>query len=300
MPVEAPVSPKTFASEFPTWCPGCGDFGVLSSLQKAAAQLGLHPEQITIVSGIGCSGKINSYFHSYGLHTLHGRSLPVAQGVKLANPQLTVIAAGGDGDGYGIGAGHFMHAVRRNVDITYIVMDNQVYGLTKGQTSPTSPHGFLSTTTPSGSADNPVHPLRVALANGCTWIGQGFSGDPKQLTSLLLQAIQHRGFSLLNVFSPCVTYRPTILEDGNKVGVYEWFKKHLRSLDNDADYDRHDRAAAFSRLMASDDLVTGVIFEDLHQPSYDTYLPGYTDQPLANLAERLDEATFEATTAQFQ
>lgn len=300
MPVEAPVSPKSFGSEWPTWCPGCGDFGVLRALQNAASQLGLRPEQIAVISGIGCSGKINSYFNSYGLHTLHGRSLPVAQGVKLANPQLTVIAAGGDGDGYGIGAGHFMHAVRRNVDITYIVMDNQVYGLTKGQTSPTSPHGFQSTTTPNGSADNPVHPLRVALANGCTWIGQGFSGDPKQLVGLLVKAISHRGFSLLNVFSPCVTYRPTILEDGAKVGVYEWFKKHLHSLDADEGYDHHDRGAAFNKLLASDDLLTGVIYEDLALQAYDTFLPGYTSKPLAELAGYLDEETFAATAAQFQ
>lgn len=293
------VSPKTFVSEFPTWCPGCGDFGVLRALQNAAARLGLQPHDICIVSGIGCSGKINSYFNSYGLHTLHGRSLPVAQGVKLANPNLTVIASGGDGDGYGIGAGHFMHAVRRNVDMTYIVMDNQVYGLTKGQTSPTSPTGFQSHTTPHGSAEGPVRPLRVALANGCSFVAQGFSADLKQLVDLIIKAIEHKGFSLLNVQSPCVTWRETIVEDGQKVGVFEWWKKHLHNLDADPGYDRHDRAAAFGKLIEHDDIVTGVIYEE-DRPSYREYLKGYTDRPMTELATPLDHATLDGLAEQFK
>lgn len=294
------VSPKTFTSEFPTWCPSCGDFGVLRGLQNAAAQLGLQPHEIVIVSGIGCSGKINSYFNCYGLHTLHGRSLPVAQGVKLANPRLTVIASGGDGDGYGIGAGHFMHAVRRNVDITYIVMDNQVYGLTKGQTSPTSPHGFTSTTTPNGSAENPVRPLRVALANGVSWLAQGFSGDLKQLTALMVKAIQHRGFSVLNVISPCVTYRKMIEdENGEKIGVYEWFRKHLHNLESDPDHNPMDRGTAFKKLIEHDDLVTGLIFEE-DRPPYDAFLPGYRDAPMAELVQPLEEQHLEKVAAQFR
>jgi len=273
---------------------------VLRALQNAAAQLGLQPHEIVIVSGIGCSGKINSYFNCYGLHTLHGRALPVAQGVKLANPRLTVIASGGDGDGYGIGAGHFMHAVRRNVDITYIVMDNQVYGLTKGQTSPTSPHGFTSTTTPHGAAEYPVRPLRVALANGVTWLAQGFSGDIKQLTALMVKAIRHHGFSLLNVISPCVTYRKTIVDaDGQRVGVYEWFRQHLHNLEADPDYDPRDRAHAFEALLRWEDLVTGVIYEE-ERPAYDGYLPGYTQQPLADLVRPLEESELEQIAAQFR
>lgn len=295
----APVSPKSFVSEFPTWCPGCGDFGVLRALQNASARLGLQPHDICVVSGIGCSGKLNSYFNSYGLHTLHGRSLPVAQGAKLANPNLTVIATGGDGDGYGIGAGHFMHAVRRNVDMTYIVMDNQVYGLTKGQTSPTSPTGFVSYTTPNGSAEGPVRPLRVALANGCSFVAQGFSADLRQLVDLIVKAIQHRGFSLLNVQSPCVTWRETIVEDGQKVGVYEWWKQHLHNLDTDEGYDRHDRGAAFAKLLQHDDIVTGVIYED-DRPSYREYLKGYTDRPMTELATPMDAATLDGFAEQFR
>jgi len=294
------VSPKTFVSEFPTWCPGCGDFAVLRALQNAAAELGLQPHEICVVSGIGCSGKINSYFNSYGLHTLHGRSIPVAQGVKLANPNLTVIAAGGDGDGYGIGAGHFLHAVRRNVDMTYIVMDNQVYGLTKGQTSPTSPAGYESVTTPNGSIEEASRPLRIALANGCSWIAQGFSGDLKQLKNLIIQAIQHKGFSLLNVQSPCVTWRPTIVEDGQKVGVYEWWKKHLHNLDEDPDHKADDRAAAFGKLLQYDDIVTGVVYAD-GRAEYQKSLKGYTDRPLGDLGESpLDEAAFDKLVAQFR
>ncbi len=293
-----PVSPKSFVSEFPTWCPGCGDFAVLRALQNAAARLNLQPHEIALVSGIGCSGKINSYFHSYGLHTLHGRSLPVAQGVKLANPQLTVIASGGDGDGYGIGAGHFMHAVRRNVDVTYIVMDNQVYGLTKGQTSPTSPTGFLSTTSPNGSAEAPIRPLRVALANGCSWLAQGFSGNPKQLGELIVAAIQHKGFSVLNVISPCVTWRETILEDGQKVPVYEWYKKHLHNLDEDPAHDPRNRVGAFQSLIDRDDLVTGLLFTE-DRASYRDYLPGYTEKPMAEMATILDTASLEELAAKF-
>jgi len=293
------VSPKTFVSEWPTWCPGCGDFGLMNALMRAAAKLGLQPHEICIVSGIGCSGKLNSYFNSYGLHTLHGRSLPVAQGVKLANPSLTVIAAGGDGDGYGIGAGHFMHAVRRNVDMTYIVMDNQVYGLTKGQTSPTSPTGFVSLTTPGGSAEGPVRPLRVALANGCSWIAQGFSGDLKQLVDLIIKAIQHRGFSLLNVQSPCVTWRETIVEDGQKVGIYEWWKKHLHNLDEEAGYDPTSRTMAFDRLLQHEDIVSGLIYAE-ERPSYREYLKGYTDQPMSEMAQVLDTSALEKIAAQFR
>jgi 2-oxoglutarate ferredoxin oxidoreductase subunit beta len=293
------VSPKSFVSEWPTWCPGCGDFGVMNALMRAAARLGLQPHQICVVSGIGCSGKLNSYFNSYGLHTLHGRSLPVAQGVKLANPELTVFAVGGDGDGYGIGAGHFMHAVRRNVDLTYIVMDNQVYGLTKGQTSPTSPAGFVTPTTPGGAAENPVRPLRVALANGCTWIGQGFSGDIKHLVELIVAAVEHRGFSLLNVQSPCVTWRPTILEDGQKVDVYEWWKKHLHNLDEDAGHDRTDRAAAFRALLEHDDIVTGVVYAE-EGGSYREHLKGYTDRPMAELVRPLPPAALDELAAQFR
>lgn len=195
----------------PNWCPGCGDFAVQAAIQRALGNMDMEPEQVAIVSGIGCSGRISGYVNAYGFHGVHGRSLPVAQGLKLANRNLTVIAAGGDGDGFGIGLGHFMHAVRRNMDITYIVMDNQIYGLTKGQHSPTSAFGFKAKTTPAGNIENAINPLQIALSAGITYLGQGFSHDVNELTELIEGGIKHRGFSLINVFSPCVTDRKSVV-----------------------------------------------------------------------------------------
>lgn len=254
------------------WCPGCGDFGVLAAMQQAAAQLNLDPENVVLVAGIGCSGKIGDYFNSYSIHAVHGRTMPVAAGIKLANRNLTVIAAGGDGDGYGIGLGHFVHAARRNMDITYIVMDNHIYGLTKGQFSPTSKLGFETISSPSGSVERPIQPLQTALTAGATFIGQAFSGDPRQMTEIMKAAITHRGFALVNCGSPCVTY--------NKVNTYEWFGERLVSVDDDPDYDRHDIDAARRKLVETDELVTGIIYQNLDTPSYDQQLPGYREEPL--------------------
>jgi 2-oxoglutarate ferredoxin oxidoreductase subunit beta len=287
------VSPKEFVSpERSTWCPGCGDYGVLQALQRAAAQLGLRPHEIVVASGIGCSGKISSYFNSYGFHALHGRSVPIATGVKLANPNLTVIASGGDGDGYGIGANHFLHAVRRNIDITYLVMDNQVYGLTKGQTAPTSAHGFKSTTTPFGAPDNPVHPLRLALAQGCGFVAQGFSAEKAQLTDLIVKAIRHRGFSLVNVISPCVTF--------NKVNTYDWYRERLYNLDAEEGYDPHDRARAFATVVEHEDLVRGLIFVDDGAPAYEDFLKGYTDRPMHELARTVPPELLDELAAEYR
>ncbi|MDU2243533.1 MAG: 2-oxoacid:ferredoxin oxidoreductase subunit beta, partial [Paenibacillus sp.] len=169
----------------PNWCPGCGDFSIQAAIQRAAANVGLEPEQLAVISGIGCSGRISGYINAYGLHGIHGRALPIAQGVKLANRDLTVIASGGDGDGFAIGMGHTVHAIRRNINITYIVMDNQIYGLTKGQTSPRSGEGFKTKSTPEGSVESTLSPLEIALASGATFVAQSFSSDLKQLTSLI-------------------------------------------------------------------------------------------------------------------
>ena len=286
------VSPKSFVSEErPTWCPGCGDYGVLQALQRAAAQLGLQPHEIAVVSGIGCSGKISSYFNAYGLHVLHGRSLPCAIGVKMANPNLTVIAAGGDGDGYGIGGNYFLNAIRRNINITYIVMDNQVYGLTKGQTSPTSAHGFKSTTSPAGSAENPMHPLRLALANGAGFIAQGFSADRAQLVDLMVKAIQHKGFSVVNTISPCVTF--------NKVNTYDWYRERLHNLDEDSSHDPSDRASAFAKVMEHGDLVRGLIYAE-EGPSYDEFVPGYTTSAMADLVKPADRKLIDKLMAEYR
>jgi 2-oxoglutarate ferredoxin oxidoreductase subunit beta len=210
----------------PTWCPACGDFSVLKCMQRALFSLQISPENTVLVSGIGCSGKIGHYYGGYSIHGTHGRSLPIAQGVKAARPELTVIAAGGDGDGYGIGVGHLVHAARRNLNITYIVMDNGVYGNTKGQTSPTSRVGYQSSTTPSGNPDIPVNPLLLAWASGASFIAQGFSGDAKHLENLIIEGVKHNGFSLINVFSPCVVF--------NKSQGYDFYRENISYEENPA------------------------------------------------------------------
>jgi len=194
----------------PDWCPGCGDFGVLNALQRACAELQISPHDILTVSGIGCSSNFPGYFNAYGMHTLHGRSLAVATGAKMANHELTVVVTGGDGDGYGIGGNHFTHTARRNVDLTYLVMNNQVYGLTTGQVSPTSRVGMKTKSTPFGSIETPLNPITSAIMNGATFVARGYSGDPRHLANLIKQAIQHKGFSLIDIFSPCVTFNTTM------------------------------------------------------------------------------------------
>jgi len=250
--VSAVLTPKDFATATPSWwCPGCGDFGVLAALKSALADLGKNPKDVAFVSGIGCSGKISGYIHSYAFHGVHGRALPVATAVKLANRDLTVIAAGGDGDGYAIGAGHFIHAVRRNPDVTYIVMDNQTYGLTKGQSSPTSQTGYVTGTSPNGHPEAPINGLAVALSAGATFLARGFSAHPKQLVELLKTAIAHKGFSVVEVESPCVTY--------NKINTYAWFKENVFYLDDS--HDASDKVAAFKMMMHEEKMPLGVFYK---------------------------------------
>jgi len=191
----------------PVWCPGCGDFGVVASVYQALAKLNLDPDNTVLVSGIGCSSRLPGYINTYGFNTIHGRALPVATGVKLANPALTVIVAGGDGDGFAIGTSHFVHTARRNVDLTYVMMDNGIYGLTKGQVSPTSPHDLVTKTSAYGNIEAPMNPVLMALSCGATFIARAFSGDPKNSQEIIAAAIQHKGFSFVHMVSPCVTYR---------------------------------------------------------------------------------------------
>lgn len=275
----------------PNWCPGCGDFSVQASIQRALASMGKEPHEVAIISGIGCSGRISGYVNTYGFHGVHGRALPTAQGVKLANRNLTVIASGGDGDGFGIGLNHFMHAVRRNMDITYIVMDNQIYGLTKGQHSPTSAHGFKAKTTPSGNIENALVPTQIALGAGIGFLGQGFSSDVNQLVSLIQQAIEYKGFALVNVFSPCVTY--------NKVNTYDWYREHVFNLDNLPDYDPTDRAVAMRTVIEHNGLCTGLIYKDADKVAYEDQIPGYTSTPLSDAQLQLDKSVFEEAIKEF-
>lgn len=275
----------------PNWCPGCGDFSVQASIQRAAANVGLEPDNLAVVSGIGCSGRISGYINSYGLHGIHGRSLPIAQGVKMANRDLTVIASGGDGDGFAIGLGHTIHAIRRNIDITYIVMDNQIYGLTKGQTSPRSDVGFKTKSTPQGSVESALSVMEMALTAGGTFVAQSFSSDLKELTSLIEQGINHKGFSLINVFSPCVTY--------NKVNTYDWFKENLVKLSDVEGYDPSNKEMAMQTLMQNKGLVTGLIYQNKEQKSYQELISGYSEDPLVESDLQLEKDQFEKLVAEF-
>jgi len=186
----------------PTWCPGCGDFGVIAAIEMAVKRLKIPSHNLVIISGIGCSSNLPHFLSSYGFHGIHGRVLPVAEGIRWANHGLTVIGTGGDGDGFGIGAGHFVHAMRRNVDLTYLTMDNQIYGLTTGQASPTSTLGQKTKSTPNGVIENPIDPIALALASGATYVARGFSGDVKHLADLVANGVQHHGFAFVDVFSP--------------------------------------------------------------------------------------------------
>ncbi len=209
MTEQTPHKPAEYKSGVhPVWCPGCGDYGVLAAITRALAPMGLPREKVAVVSGIGCSGRIPAYLATYGFHGLHGRALPVATGLKLARPELTVIAAGGDGDIYSIGSAHFVHACRRNPDITLIVMDNRVYGMTKGQPSPTSEPDFATPLQPEGPDMPPVNGPLLALASGASFVARGFSGHPDELADIIRAAIAHPGFALVEVLSPCPTFRP--------------------------------------------------------------------------------------------
>ena len=261
----AELKPKDYKGKVdPDWCLGCGDFGVLNSLQKACAELRRLPHEILTVSGIGCSSNFPGFFHAYGMHTLHGRALAVATGAKMANHELTVIVTGGDGDGYGIGGNHFMHTARRNVDLTYLVMNNQIYGLTTGQVSPTSCVGMKTKSTPFGSVESSVNPITSAIMNGATFVARGFSGDPKHLVALMKKGIQHKGFALIDVFSPCVTF--------NHDNDYNFFRPRIKRLEDEG-HDASDWKAACEKAMLwGERIYTGLFFQR-QAPSLDQLEP---------------------------
>ncbi len=256
----------------PTWCPGCGDFGVVAAVEMAVKRLGIPSHNVVIVSGIGCSSNLPHFLSSYGFHGIHGRGLPVAEGVRWANHGLTVIGTGGDGDGFGIGAGHFVHAMRRNVDLTYITMDNQVYGLTTGQASPTSTMGQKTKSTPNGVIENPIDPIALALASGATYVARGFSGDVKQLADLVANGIQHKGFALVDVFSPCVTY--------NKINTFDFFRQRVYKLES-AGHNPSDIVAAWQRALEWGDKIPIGLFYATDRPTYEDLEEVLSAGPLA-------------------
>ena len=237
----------------PIWCPGCGHHGVLTSLLQAFAYLDLDPEQVVLVSGIGCSSRIPAYLNTYGFHGVHGRALPLASGLKLARPDLTVLVASGDGDGLSIGGNHFIHACRRNVDLTFVIMDNEVYGMTKGQPSPTTPPDWDSRIAPGGSGISPFSPLALALAAAANFIARAFAGDPNETTRILVEAIRHPGFSFVQVLSPCVTFRPE---------ERAWKQQYHHAEEDPTD----DRGEAGQRILGDDRVTTGVLYVGRREP----------------------------------
>jgi 2-oxoglutarate ferredoxin oxidoreductase subunit beta len=250
---------KDFKPEVaPDWCAGCGDFGVLNALFQACAEIDLPPRDLLVVSGIGCSSNLPGFIRAYGVHSLHGRALPFATGAKLANHAMTVIATGGDGDGYGIGLNHFIQAMRRNINVTYIVMNNEIYGLTTGQVSPTSEMGMKTKTTPHGNLEGMLNPMALALASGCGYIARGFSGQPKHLMKLYVDGIRYPGFALIDVFSPCVTF--------NKVQTYDWFRKRVYKLE-ETDHDPASFHGAMDKALEwGEKIPIGLLYRNPNPP----------------------------------
>ena len=267
---QPPAGPRVTVKDFkgkadPDWCPGCGDFGVLTALKQALVELNLHPHKVMTISGIGCSSNLPGYVSTYGMHTLHGRALAVATGAQLANHDLKIIVTGGDGDGYGIGGNHFVHSMRRNVDLTYIVMNNQIYGLTTGQISPTSTKGMKTKSTPVGSVENPIFPVSLAIAAGATYVARGYTGQVKHLVDLIKGGIQHKGFALIDAFSPCVTF--------NLDNTHEFFKHRTKKLE-DMGHDPTDFAAAIQKSYEwGDEIPIGLFWKREDLPSLDQLEP---------------------------
>jgi 2-oxoglutarate ferredoxin oxidoreductase subunit beta len=258
---------KDYKSDLkPIWCPGCGDFGVVQAIYRALANIGRPPHEIAFVSGIGCSSRIPGYTTAYGFNSVHGRALPIAQGIKLANPDLLVLVAGGDGDGFSIGGGHVAHAIRRNLDLTYIIMDNQIYGLTKGQLSPTSPKGLRTASSAYGSMEDPVNPLLYVLGYGCRFVAQGTPADMAGLARVVEEGIRFPGFAFINVQSPCVTYGEPDQQLKNQ-------KQRLEPLDS-LGHDPTDRLKAMALAQEyGTRLYTGVFYRDPNpDPTYEAFV----------------------------
>lgn len=282
------ASPRDYKNTIvPNWCPGCGDYGIQNAISAVCAKKGWANEDITLISGIGCSSRIGGYQYCYGAHTTHGRALPFAQGIKCANKDQHMIVCSGDGDSYAIGLGHAMHAIKRNMDITYLVFDNQVYGLTKGQTSPASDKGFVTKTTPDGNPLTPLDAPAMALAAGATFVAQAYAIDSKTMINVIERAVDHKGFSYVNIFTPCVTF--------NHLNTVQWYNEHLVKMEDVApDHDPSSKAAAYRLLGETNSLVTGVIYEGKDSvafgdivPSKDVRLIDHVEKPSAELFEDL-------------
>jgi len=258
-----------------TWCPGCGNFGVLSAFKGALIELGLEKEQVVVVSGIGCHGKISDYVNVNTFHGIHGRVLPLATGIKLANPNLSVFGFSGDADCYDEGWDHFCHAVRRNIGVTLIVHDNMILGLTTGQTTATSQTGFKTKSTPFGSMVPPLNPIAHALVSNGSFVARGFAGDPKHLQSLIVQAARHRGFNYIDVFQPCVTF--------NYLNTFDWFRQRVYKLE-EVGHNVSDRQKALEKSFEwGDRIPIGIFYKD-ERPTFRDNLPQVKEMPLTKLS----------------
>lgn len=265
--------PDLYSLHAPTWCPGCGLYGILEALKRASSSLRLDPAQMVIITGIGCHGRFPNYFRSYGFHGLHGRVMPVATGIKLVNPSLKVIGISGDGDAYSIGLNHLLHAARRNIGLLAIVVNNRVFALTQGQASPTSPRGFVSISTPFGTVEPPLDGLQLALSAGATFVARGFSGEVKHLAEIMRRGLEHRGFAIIDILSPCVTH--------NKVNSYDWYKKHIEllPLTNDLPGDKNQ---AWQWLAEPERFVLGILYAEERASFEELVLPD-SKSPIAHL-----------------
>jgi 2-oxoglutarate ferredoxin oxidoreductase subunit beta len=278
------LSIKTFDTPATnTWCPGCGNFSILMTIKQALAELKIPREDVVAVSGIGCHGKFTDYINVNGIHTIHGRVLPVATGIKIANNELTVLGFAGDGDAFNIGIGHFPHAARRNVNMTYVIHDNLIYGLTTGQTSPTSKQGFVTKTSPRGEWSIAINPLTQALTSHVSFIARTFAGEPKQMKDILVEAIRHDGFALVDVLQPCVSF--------NRVNTYEFYKKRVYKLE-DENHDTSNWKAAYVKAEEWGEKIPIGLFYKEDRPTYENSFPALkkgplVDQPLERDLEKL-------------
>ena len=278
---------EDYKGQIPAWCPGCGNFGILKSFKDAMVELGIEPYQFTIVSGIGQASKFPHYLKCNTFNGLHGRTLPVATGIKLANHEMLVIAVAGDGDCYGEGGNHLIHAIRRNINLKLFVHDNQIYGLTKGQPSPTSMEGMVTKNQPFGVFSEQLNPLALAIALDCSFVARGFTGDQGYLKELMKDAILHKGFSLIDILQPCVTF--------NKINTYEWYRQRVYRIE--PGYDPEDRIKAFQKALEwGERIPLGIIYRN-HRPVLEERIPVLKDMPLVR--QSLDLSKIEKTIKEF-
>ncbi len=273
---------QDFSGYTPTWCPGCGDWGIGIAIKSAFTQLGLDPSSVIVVFGIGCSGNMNDFLNAYAIHALHGRGLPNAIGAKIANHKMPVVAIVGDGDCYGEGGNHFLHACRGNHDITVIVHDNGVYGLTTGQVAPTAQKGFKSKSTPSGIIEVPVNPLSLAITSGATFVSQTFAGEVTHVIEMIKEGIKHKGLSLVNVLQPCVTF--------NKINTYQYYKEHVYKLPANYQKDNFQTAVSESLKMNEAKFPLGIVYQ-ANRSSFTDELPQIKEETLVEKKRFVDFET---------